>query len=177
MKGLIFIAGVYGVGKSTLCEAISKTLEVPYYSASDLISNINGESYGVNKIVKDKDNNQNILVDAVNQIYSDNCSILLAGHFCIFDKNYEVDILPEGVFSQLKIRKIILLEADEEVIINNLSKRDEKTYSMEQIVAIKNIEHDQAVKIALKLNLPLIIHRMKFDDSDINNVILKIKEC
>ena len=114
MNGLIFVAGVYGVGKSTLCESISKILEVPYYSASDLISNINGELYGVNKIVKDKDNNQNILIDAINQIYADNRSILLAGHFCIFDKNYEVDILPEGVFSQLKIKKIILEERNKD---------------------------------------------------------------
>lgn len=105
MDGLIFIAGVYGVGKSTLCEKISETLNIPFYSSGDLISCANGESYGTNKIVKDKKQNQNILIDAINQIRLDFPSILLAGHFCIFDKNAKVDILPEETFSQLNIKK------------------------------------------------------------------------
>ena len=50
--GTIFVAGSYGVGKSTLCNAMSKVLTIPTYSAGDLISNINGEKYGENKTVK-----------------------------------------------------------------------------------------------------------------------------
>lgn len=58
--GTIFVAGSYGVGKSTLCNALSNTLTIPAYSASDLISNVNGEQYGANKAVKNKDANQDI---------------------------------------------------------------------------------------------------------------------
>lgn len=43
--GTIFIAGSYGVGKSTLCDNLSKVSGVPAYSAGDLISCINGEQY------------------------------------------------------------------------------------------------------------------------------------
>ena len=59
--GTIFIAGSYGVGKSTLCEMLSSILRIPAYSAGDLISNVNGEIYGANKAVKNKDKNQDIL--------------------------------------------------------------------------------------------------------------------
>ena len=62
----------------------------------------------------------------------------------------KVDILPEDVFAQLKILKIILLEADEEIIINHLSKRDNKFYSKKQIVELQSIERIQALKIASK---------------------------
>ena len=41
--GTIFIAGSYGVGKSTLCDNLSRVSGVPAYSAGDLISCINGE--------------------------------------------------------------------------------------------------------------------------------------
>ena len=44
--GTIFIAGSYGVGKSTLCDNLSRVSGVPAYSAGDLISCINGEQYG-----------------------------------------------------------------------------------------------------------------------------------
>lgn len=42
----IFIAGVYGTGKSTLCSALSERLRIPAFSAGNLISEINGEQYG-----------------------------------------------------------------------------------------------------------------------------------
>lgn len=57
----IFIAGVYGTGKSTVCSALSKELCIPAFSAGDLISSINGEQYGANKTVSDKNNNQVLL--------------------------------------------------------------------------------------------------------------------
>ena len=41
--GVIFVAGSYGVGKSTLCEKLSYRMDLPFYSASDLISEVNGE--------------------------------------------------------------------------------------------------------------------------------------
>lgn len=53
--GTIFIAGSYGVGKSTLCDNLSRVSGVPAYSAGDLISCINGEQYGANKVVQDKE--------------------------------------------------------------------------------------------------------------------------
>lgn len=176
MNGLYFIAGVYGVGKSTLCEKISTVSGIPFYSSGDLISNVNGESYGANKTVKDKVQNQNILVSAVNQLYLHYPTMLLAGHFCIFDKNTKVDILPADVFSQLKILKIILLEAEAEIIINHLSKRDNKSYSKEQIIELQSIERAQALKIASELKIPIEIHQMKFDDCDIDEILMKIKE-
>ena len=37
MEGVIFVAGIYGVGKSTLCEKLSKELKIPFYSSGDLI--------------------------------------------------------------------------------------------------------------------------------------------
>ncbi len=58
--GTIFVAGTYGVGKSTLCSKLSTALKIPDFSAGDLISAVNGETYGANKAVRDKDANQNI---------------------------------------------------------------------------------------------------------------------
>ena len=44
--GIIFVAGIYGVRKSTLCERLSISIGIPCYSAGNLISAINGEIYG-----------------------------------------------------------------------------------------------------------------------------------
>lgn len=96
--GTIFIAGSYGVGKSTLCEKLSHKVGIPFYSAGDIISRVNGEAYGANKAVSDKSGNQEILSEEINKILKIHPNILLAGHFCIFNKSNQVEHLSTEVF-------------------------------------------------------------------------------
>lgn len=124
--GTIFVAGSYGVGKSTLCNVLSKALDIPTFSAGDLIGNINGEQYGANKAVKNKDVNQDILGIEVKKKLEQYPTILLAGHFCLFDKSNCVEKLPNGIFEKISIEQILLLEADPVRISTNLSIRDKK---------------------------------------------------
>lgn len=170
MKKVVFMAGAYGVGKSTLGNKISSLLNIPFYSSGDLISEINKETYGANKAVRNKLDNQNILITAVESKLSNEPSIILAGHFCIFNKDNEVEHIPEFVFQQIHLTQIVLLEAEPEIICENLRKRDEKTYSKELIKKLIRLEHDSSEKMANKLNIPLIIHRMQFNQSDLSIV-------
>lgn len=124
--GTIFVAGSYGVGKSTLCNVLSKALDIPTFSAGDLIGNINGEQYGANKAVKNKDVNQDILDIEVKKKLEQYPTILLAGHFCLFDKSNCVEKLPNSIFEKISIEQILLLEADPVRISTNLSIRDKK---------------------------------------------------
>lgn len=124
--GTIFVAGSYGVGKSTLCNVLSKALYIPTFSAGDLIGNINGEQYGANKAVKNKDVNQDILGIEVKKKLEQYPTILLAGHFCLFDKSNCVEKLPNSIFEKISIEQILLLEADPVRISTNLSIRDKK---------------------------------------------------
>lgn len=132
--GTIFVAGIYGVGKSTLCDTLSKELKIPAYSVGDLISSVNGERYGANKAVTDKISNQVILSMQVQKLLEVTPQILLAGHFCIFDKNNGVDYLPEIIFSDLNIERIRLLKAPVSTILRNLSLRDKKVYTATNFV-------------------------------------------
>lgn len=176
MKGLIFVAGVYGVGKSTLCNSLSKILNIDFYSAGDLISERNQEIYGRNKKVKDKDNNQNILIECVESKLKERDSIILAGHFCILGKDDKPDILPEFVYENVQISAIILLESNVQTIIEHLSQRDAKVYSKDLIEDFIMQERRQAEKISKQLQVPLIVRKMEFNSEDIDYVITKLQE-
>lgn len=165
--GTIFVAGAYGVGKSTMCELLSARLCVPTYSAGDLISRINGELYGANKAVQDKNKNQEILTHEVKRCLKQHPTILLAGHFCIFDKHNNVEVLPENVFESLCLECILLLEADKAAIIQNLSRRDGKQYTDKQIEFLCREEHLSAKAVSVQHLCPLYIHQMCFDESDL----------
>lgn len=169
-KGVIFIAGTYGVGKSTLCDNISRKLHIPAFSAGDLISEINGETYGKNKVVKDKIANQNILISAIEKKLSLYPTFLLAGHFCIFNKSNEVEMLPEFIYSKIPIVKIILLETNFDRILRNIKSRDDKSYNIDSIKNLIRLEREQAEKISSRFKIHLYIHEMEFTTSDIEQV-------
>lgn len=164
--GTLFVAGVYGVGKSTLCSQLSEALHIPFFSAGDLISKINGEQYGVNKAVSDKYSNQDILSIEIHSQLKSNPRIILAGHFCIFTKDNQVDHLPESVFQELVITNILLLEATTEKLLSNLSSRDKRKYTYQQILALQQAEQTMAKKMATQIGCGLLTHSMKFDGTD-----------
>lgn len=174
-KNIIFLAGIYGVGKSTICKHINQYLRIPTYSASDLIANQNQEVYGKNKYVINSDNNQNILINEVNKV-TDNIFIL-DGHFCLKAKDNKVIILKEEIFKQLNLNSILLLTAKSEEIQKNLNARDNVIYDIDYINKLLECEEKQAKKVSNSCNVPLYIYDMKYNDEDINIIesfIIKI---
>lgn len=166
--GVIFIAGIYCVGKSTICKKLKEQFLINFYNASDLISNINKEKYGADKVVKDKNINQNILVSEVEKILKKQDKIILSGHFCIANKNGGIDTLPFDTFSKLNLEKIFVLTRPISKIQEELIKRDSKSYSYEFLNQMQNIEIECAVKVARSLNIGIQIIDMQFNESDIN---------
>lgn len=166
----IFIAGVYGTGKSTLCTSLSTHLNIPFFSASDLISEINGEKYGAKKAVKNSTNNQLILAERVKTLNNKYPFILLAGHFCIFKSDLTVDVLPASVFVGLNLAKIILLESETEIVVSHLDMRDKKRYPEDAIVQLARSEYQQSIKISELLSCSFSRYRMTFSSSDVSNV-------
>lgn len=165
--GVLFLAGIYGVGKSTLGETLSQRQGIPFYSAGDLISQINGERYGANKVVADKVGNQDILAMQIERLLEQHGRILLAGHFCIVNKHGEVDRLPRDAFKNLHLDKIILLEAKERQIMDHLRARDAKKYSPEIVAALIKTEREMAYEVSAELNCPIMTHCMTYSPEDI----------
>lgn len=174
--GTLFVAGVYGVGKSTLCAQLSAALQIPFFSAGDLISKVNGEQYGANKAVTNKFSNQNILAAEVQKQLEVHSHIILAGHFCIFNKDNQVDRLPEEIFQKLKITKILLLEADTEKLLSNLSARDKREYTYQQILELQQAEQAMAQRVSEQIGCDLLSYFMKFDGTDFDKSLSVIKK-
>lgn len=173
-KKILFVAGVYGVGKTTLCNALSSRYNVSSYSASELISACNHEIYGKNKYVKDSKYNQEILVNQVSKINDE--SFILNGHFCLKAKNNKVILLENEVFNKLNLSCILLLIAPVDVIKENLFKRDKVYYDKEYIEFLLKSEEKQAEKVSDLYNIPLLKYSMEFKSNDIENIIELLKK-
>ena len=165
--GTIFISGAYGVGKSMLCGSLSSMLNIPVFSASDLISNVNGERYGANKIVQNVEDNQNILIMEVNKKLIKHPRILLAGHFCVFNVDNSIEMIPYNILSEIQIEKILLLEAEPVRIQHNLWSRDKKEYELDIIQQIIETERRVAETLSKHQCCALYVHQMTFDEIDL----------
>ena len=116
--------------------------------------------------VKDAKSNHDILISAVDMKFEKCPHFLLAGHFCIVDKDNEVELLPEYVFSRLHLSQIILLEANVLRIAENINGRDHRKYPAQTLERLIACERSQAQRVAKELKIPLTIHNMQFNCSD-----------
>lgn len=168
-KKIIFVAGVYGVGKTTLCNALSQKYGISSFSASELISKKNNEVYGSNKYVRDSNRNQEILIEQINKIKED--TFILNGHFCLKAKNNKIILLEDKVFKRLNLSMILLLSAQSNIIRQNLFIRDHFYYDIKYIDSLLQNEEKQADKVSKLYNIPLCKYDMKFDGQDVDRII------
>lgn len=152
MRKIIFVGGIHGVGKSTLCKEIAESMPINYYSCSELISKkIKIDS--VNKKVSNITVNQDILIEAVKEFVPNNIDLLLDGHFCLQNKKGDIEKIPLTTFERLGIGDIIIITNDLNIIVNNLYKRDSKEYKPTFIDEFQRLELEYSYKVSSSINV------------------------
>lgn len=178
MQGVYFIAGIYGIGKTTLGRQLSQQFGISFYEASELIKKHNGEEYGAIKHVKNVNRNQEILIEEVSKILKQEKAIILAGHFAIFTKERLVEVIPEKVFQQLNLTSIILLETSVNHAMRHLKGRDNKNYTAEELSTLAAEEKRYCLRAVKKTGAKLIIHQMNYvNDVDVIKKNILEGEC
>lgn len=147
------IAGVYGVGKSTICNKLSLELNLKFFSASELIKLEKGSvTWSENKKTDQIDSNQEYLVNAVNKLSGDD--FLLDGHFCLLDTEGNINKLNFNIINSLNLGAILLIKESAEIICNRLLIRDKKTWDKIIVSELLQVEEEQASNFARENNLP-----------------------
>lgn len=170
---IIFIAGVHGVGKTTICNKIKKEVNLNTYSSSDLIKRYNSSILSEEKQVNNVNDNQNILLKAISKFVDNNEVILLDGHFKLISKDNNIVDIPEQTFINMGLSKIIIIIDDPKVIVKRLMSRDSKEYSLRFIESFQEKEVSRGIDIARRLDVDAYIYK---NGSDVNKLINFIKQ-
>jgi len=150
---IVMVAGVYGVGKSTICSKLSDDLKLNFYSASELIKNEKGFStWDKNKKTGEIKKNQDYLYNAINKKESEN--FLLDGHFCLRNKNDKIEMIDFKSIQNLGIKAVLLLKENPEIICNRLMNRDDVLWSKDFISELQNTEEIQAINYTKENIIP-----------------------
>lgn len=159
---IIFVAGVYGVGKTTICELLARELDYTTASASSLIRQRRGQTtWNKTKKTYEIVQNQQHLIESLNELKALNRSVILDGHFALLDGEGKVVKIEKTVFFNLNIDAIILIEGNAKDIASRLSSRDTSQWNYSTIVTLMAAERENALEFHERSGVPIKI----FDSS------------
>lgn len=173
----IFITGVYGVGKSTLCRELSKRFRFEYLKSSYLIYEYLKKQPPKDKRISDIGGNQNALIKALRDHVSMESDQILEGHTCLLNEQNVVKRIPEEVFDQLDLSGIILVTRDIFAVSNDLCSRDGIRYNVEVLEKMQQEETVYTQILSQRLDIPLLrIQYKTVENVENDEKIRKISE-
>lgn len=169
MNRLVFISGVHGVGKSTLCNKLNEYVDIPSYSCSDIIKS-NSEYVETSKVVDKAEANQIALINGLSALR--NSSILLDGHFCLVGKDSQIIELDFSVFEQIAPALIINVIAEPREIHRRLVSRDGDAMALSLIESLQKQETSNAHAFGKSCGIPVVDY---VSGTDVSNLLKEIK--
>lgn len=166
-RRILFVGGVHGVGKSTLCNSICAQINAEHHSASELISKFGQVNHSINKRVVDIDKNQDVLIAAVNEYLVGVRPYLLDGHCCLLNQNGDVIEIPFSTFQALSPVAMLVLVDDPTKIFARLKDRDKGRYDVGLLSSFQEKELNYSESVASKLGVPYLKANPFMDDEEI----------
>lgn len=150
---IVMVAGVYGVGKSTVSNKLSEDFNIKFHSASDLIKAEKGYStWDKDKKTGQVKNNQEYLIKAINKMSGED--FLLDGHFCLINKKGNIENIDFFTIKKLHIDAVLLLKENPGIISRRLFDRDKVLWDESVISKMQENEESQAKLFTHENNIP-----------------------
>jgi adenylate kinase len=162
LTSIVFVGGIHGVGKTTLCQMLASLLHASHVTAGSLIQETAGVDVAttVGKAVPDISANQQLLLKGLD---SYRCRvagpIVLDGHFSLLQPSGEVVEIPIAVYVAIAPRAVVLVETDSQTAHDRLARRDGTAPSLETVSLLARHERAGAEAACAALRVPMIVVR------------------
>lgn len=162
MQALVFVGGVHGAGKSSICRALETLLPASHVTAGGLIRENAGDTTVTvgagNKAVPNIDANQLLLLRGL-ELYrarADDKPILLDGHFSLLNANGKVVAIPLAVYESLAPLAVVFVEADVATVRKRRVERDGDAPPLDTISLLSARERENANTVCEALGIRII---------------------
>lgn len=156
--GVIFVAGVHAVGKTTLCKRAEQELGIAHYTASGLIRAEKASAIPERgKAVDNVTDAQRLLIQGVERVKSlHDGRFLLDGHFSLLTSDGRIEPIEVEVFRALGVGRAILIHDAPEAIAQRWQVRDGQANSLDTIKTHQEAELKNARHVAQSMAIPLV---------------------
>lgn len=170
---MIFLAGVHGVGKSTLAEKI-EGFGIRCYRASEMIEAGADRKMPVNKEIGNIEENQKVLEQEMGRVLKKGGVTILEGHLCLIDDGGHIVKIPRSTFERLCPEAVWVLVDDAEVIAGRNSNKSSLLSSAEFVSEFQKQELAYGKEIADYLDIPF--DRIDSQEDGINKIRAYVRE-
>ncbi|WP_412464771.1 ATP-binding protein [Flavobacterium mekongense] len=155
IKNIIFLGGIHGVGKGTICKEIASKTKLIHITASQIlkweeISELD------NKKVENISSTQERLIIGLKKLIQKNENYLLDGHFCLLNSEGIPSRVDEETFRQINPKLLTIVIDNPHEIAKRLSTRDGKIYDFETLNNFQNMEIEYAKYLSEKHSIPYV---------------------
>lgn len=154
-KNIIFVGGIHGVGKGTICKEISLNTGLTHLTASQVLK-WEEISNSDNKLVKNITSTQNRLIIGLKNLIKKDKKYLLDGHFCLLNSDGIPNRIDEDTFDQINPKVIAIVIDDVKKITKRLKVRDGKIYDIKVLDELQQMEIEYAKYLSNKYSVPYI---------------------
>lgn len=155
---VFFLAGVHGVGKTSLCSRLAEELKIASVSAGELIKQqLEKAAWPSDKKTLEIANNQKALMSAVQEFELKNGCFLLDGHFALLSHEGHIVDIELDVIASLNLSAVIFIEDTPRAISMRLERRDHVRWDIELIADLQQAEKKGALNFCGKYNTPLLV--------------------
>lgn len=169
-NNIIFIGGIHGVGKGTVCKEIASKTDLIHITASEILK-WNEISSSDNKFVKNISSTQERLINGLKNLIKNDRQYLLDGHFCLLNSNGIPCKIDEETFDNINPKIISIVIDDIEKIVDRLEKRDKKKYDIKILNELQKMEIEYAKYLSKKYSIPYI----EIKNNDYKSLLNSIK--
>ena len=155
--GVIFVAGVHAVGKTTACTQAAGSLGLVHYAASSLIKAEKASAIPKQgKAVTDVNGNQELLICGVEKACERHQGrIILDGHFTLSKPDGQIEAIALDVFRAIALDGVVVFQDKPADIVMRLKLRDGEIRNPDAIARHQNAELTHAKFVSRELNVPL----------------------
>ncbi len=157
---MVFVGGIHGVGKSTICQQVFQPAGYQCVTASSLIAE-HGRKTDHNKRVDRVSDNQAVLLQAIGNAKSKHDRLLLDGHFTLINVHEEIEPIDVEVFREMNPSQLILIKGQPSEIAARLKERDGKKWMSSFLEKFQEEEEAHARRVAKDIGVPLRIINSK----------------
>lgn len=175
---MYFVAGTHGVGKTIYCKIIQKMMDIPHFTASEVIRSVKEEGFDKQKRVGNIDANQQILLHGLKNIEHRYKNYILDGHICLINTEKKIVPIDLEVFKEMNMEKLVIVVADPKIIAQRLKQRDHVTWDIQLIkqLQVAEIAYGRRIASALKIDMEIVDNSGEtIKKKEKNNIILPIK--
>lgn len=155
--GVIFVAGVHAVGKTTACAHAADALCLAHYAASALIKAEKASAISAQgKAVTDIDGNQVLLIRGVEKACGKHDGrFILDGHFTLSRSSGEIEAIALDVFRAFDLDGVVIFQDEPSAIAERLNLRDGEGGNADAIAIHQEAELAHAHYVSLELSVPI----------------------